>query len=275
MSLDAKKVEVPASTAWPLVLALGIALLCAGLVTTAAIGGLGAVLILAGCVGWFGEVLPHERHELASVETVAAPPVAAHVEVERVERVEWAMPELPRARLPLETYPFSAGIKGGLAGGVAMALLAASYGVFSGHGIWYPINLLAAGFFPDKATTSELPVFHGDMLMAAVAVHLICSVLVGLLFSATLPMLPRRPVLFGGLIAPVLWSGLLHSVLDAVNPVLNQRIDWTWFVISQMGFGLVAGIVVSKQRRIRTWQHLPLPIRAGIETPGAMEEREQ
>ena len=56
--------------------------------------------------------------------------------------------DLHRARLPLEIYPVSAGVKGGLAGGVAMAVLAMLYGIVSGHGIWYPINLLSVGFFP-------------------------------------------------------------------------------------------------------------------------------
>jgi hypothetical protein len=44
-------------------------------------------------------------------------------------------------------------------------------------------------------------------------------------------------------------------------------------VISQIGFGLVAGIVVSRQVRVRTWQYLPFAVRAGIETPGAMHEK--
>ena len=39
-------------------------------------------------------------------------------------------------------------MKGGLAGGVVMAVLAAMYGIVSRHGVWYPINLLAIGFFP-------------------------------------------------------------------------------------------------------------------------------
>ena len=86
-------------------------------------------------------------------------------------------------------------------------------------------------------------------------------------------MFPRRPILLGGVIAPVLWSGLIHSVLEFLNPVLNHRIDWPWFVVSQVGFGIVAGIVVSRQQRVRTWQHLPFAIRAGIEAPGAMDER--
>ncbi len=266
------KVELPAPTAWPIILALGIALLFAGLVTSPSVTILGAILSGAGCVGWFREVLPHEKHE--SIQ-VTEPVTRVATERTRVAQVAWLTPELQRARLPLEVYPFSAGIKGGLAGSVAMALLAMSYGVFSGHGVWYPINLLAAGLFPERATTDQMSAFHWDMFMVAVIVHLLCSTLVGLLFSATLPIFPRRPILLGGVIAPIFWSGLLHSILEAVDPVLNQRIDWVWFVFSQIGFGLVAGTVVSRQGRIRTWQYLPLGVRAGIETSGAQREDEK
>jgi hypothetical protein len=69
------------------------------------------------------------------------------------------------------------------------------------------------------------------------------------------------------------WSGLIHSILGIVNPVLNRRIDWFWFVLSQIGFGIVAGIVVSRQERVRTWQHLPFIMRAGIEAPGIVDEK--
>ena len=87
-----------------------------------------------------------------------------------------------------------------------------------------------------------------------------------------LPMLPRQPVLLGGIIAPILWAGLIHSILGIVNPVLNQRIDWLWFVFSQVGFGVVAGIVVSRQERIRTEQRLPLALRWGLEASGMKDE---
>jgi hypothetical protein len=33
--------------------------------------------------------------------------------------------------------------------------------------------------------------------------------------------------------------------------------------------------VVSKQERVLTWQHLPFAIRAGVETPGAMDEKHE
>jgi hypothetical protein len=171
----------------------------------------------------------------------------------------------------------TAGIKGGLAGAVVMALLAMAYGLVSGTSIWYPINLLAAGFFPVavKLPTSEIAAFHAGPLMIATAIHLITSLLVGVLYGATLPMMPRRPILLGGLLAPIAWSALLHGSLGIINPVMNQRIDWFWFVLSQVGFGIVAGLVVSRQERVRTWQRLPLVVRAGIEAPGLVRERER
>jgi hypothetical protein len=81
-------------------------------------------------------------------------------------------------------------------------------------------------------------------------------------------MLPRRPVLLGGFIAPLLWSGLIHGILGIVNPVLNQRIDWLWFVATQVGFGIVAGLVVSRQERMHTRQQLPIAFRVGLEASG-------
>jgi hypothetical protein len=263
-------VEVPASTPWPIVLAFGAALLFAGLVTSEAVSVLGGVIAIAGAVGWFRDVLPYERHE--SVQVVAQVPDVTTMRRE-VARMEVAG-ELRRAWLPVEIYPISAGIKGGLAGSVAMAILAMLYGVLSHTSIWYPINLLAAGFFPAAATstTAEISAFHLRVFLIAVPIHLITSLLVGLLYGAMLPMLPRRPILLGGFIAPLLWSGLIHSILGIVNPVLNQRIDWLWFVFSQVGFGIVAGIVVSRQVRIRTRQQMPFAFRVGLEASGMMDD---
>jgi len=264
-------VPLPAPTAWPIVLAFGITLLFAGLLTNVSVTILGAVLALAGTVGWFRDVLPHEAHETVLVSDKIEPVVTTRPEV---ARVGWTTNELNRSWLPLEIYPVSAGIKGGLAGSVAMAILAIIYGVASKHGIWYPINLLAAGFFPSRVTTAGIAAFHWDAFLVAAAVHLVTSLIVGLLYGAMLPMFPRRPILLGGFVAPLLWSGLLHSILDIVNPVLNQHIDWFWFVLSQLGFGIVAGMVVSRQERIQTWQHLPFALRAGMETTGAVDKKD-
>jgi hypothetical protein len=62
-----REIEVPASTAWPLVLAVGFTLICAGLLTSVSVSGLGAVLAVAGCAGWFREVLPSAHEVVVSV----------------------------------------------------------------------------------------------------------------------------------------------------------------------------------------------------------------
>jgi hypothetical protein len=262
------EIEVPASTAWPLVLAFGFTLMFAGLLTSASVSALGVVLALAGCVGWFREVFPHE-HE----ETVPVALERHGVETKRriVERVPLA-PHLVRAWLPLKTYPISAGIKGGLAGGVAMAVLACVYGLVKTGSIWYPVNLLAATVFAEslKLGPAQLNSFHADSFAIAVLLHGIGSVFVGLLYGAMLPMFARRPIVLGGLIAPVLWSGLLYSIMELLNPLLASRINWLWFVASQIAFGVVAGIVVVRQERVSTRENLPFVVRAGIEAPGIM-----
>jgi hypothetical protein len=60
-------IQLPSPTVWPMVLALGISLLSAGMVTNAAIGLLGVLLAAAGSVGWFFQVLPNEAHEPVEV----------------------------------------------------------------------------------------------------------------------------------------------------------------------------------------------------------------
>jgi hypothetical protein len=270
---DEALVELPAPTVWPFVLAFGISLLVTGLVTNESVSVLGAILSITGAVGWFRNVLPHEAHE--SVAVLHEQPVIATTRREVAHVAAGDKPQ--RAWLPLETYPVSAGVKGGLIGSAVMAGLAMLYGLVSHHGIWYPINLLVAGFFPGavNATAAQASEFHLSALLIAIPIHLITSVLVGLLYGAMLPMFPRRPVLLGGVIAPAMWSGVLYTMLDMINPVMNQRIDWLWFVLSQVGFGVVAGVVVSRQQRIRTYQGLPFAVRAGLEAPGVMKERDE
>jgi hypothetical protein len=266
------EIQVPASTAWPLVLAFGFTLMFAGLLTSASVSVLGVVLAVAGCVGWFLEVFPRE-HE----ETVPVVFEEHRITTERrlVERVPVA-PDLVRAWLPVETYPVSAGIKGGLAGGVAMALLACAYGLLKAGSIWYPINLLAATVYAEslKLGPAQLNSFHADSFAIALVLHGIGSIFVGLLYGAMLPMFARRPIVLGGLMAPVLWSGVLYSTMQLLNPLLASRINWIWFMASQMAFGVVAGVVVVRQQRVSTRENLPFIVRAGIEAPGIIPQRQ-
>src|SRR5258705_9505281 len=96
-----------------------------------------------------------------------------------------------------------------------------------------------------------------------------------MLYAISLPMFPRGAPWRGGLVTPVLWSGLVASTLGFINPTLNARIDWTWFVGSQIAFGLAAAWVVARTTKIATMQNLPLVERAGIEGQTEPEENSQ
>jgi hypothetical protein len=263
-------IKLPAPTPWPFVLAFGVTLLAAGFVTNAAVGILGAILAVSGTVGWFRDIFPYEQEETVEVKVDVTVVSTSRLQVERLP----VAPNLPRALLPLKTYPVSAGIKGGLAGSVAMAMLACLYGLLKQGSIWYPINLLAATVYGQSLQfrTASLNTFRLDSFLLAVLIHLLTSLLVGLLYGAMLPMFPRRPIFLGGVVAPVLWTGLLHSFLDLVNPLMNKLIDWRWFIASQFAFGIVAGLVVSRQEQIPTRQLMPFLMRAGVESPGFSEE---
>src|SRR5271154_603703 len=266
------EIEVPAPTAWPFILALGAALLFAGLVTSMSVSCLGALLAMAGCVGWFREVFPREHEEV-----VSALPEDVRLTTDRrvVERIP-VLPDQLRAWLPVHTYPVSAGVKGGIAGSGAMAVLACAYGVLKVGSIWYPINLLAAVIYRESLGLgpAQLYSFHADAFAIAFVLHGVVSILMGLLYGAMLPMFPRRPIVLGGLIAPVLWSGLLYTILGLLNPLLASHIDWYWFVASQVAFGVVAGLVVVRQPSFPTRENLSFAIRAGIEAPGITPPRE-
>ena len=266
-----REIEVPASTAWPLVLAFGFTLLFAGLVTSVSVSILGAVLSVAGCVGWFREVFPYQREEAVPVAREDLQVTTARRVVERVP----VAAEQLRAWLPVHTYPISAGVKGGLAGSVAMAVLACGYGLLKAGSIWYPINLLAAAVYAEslRLGPAQLNAFHADAFAIALVLHGLVSTLVGVLYGAMLPMFAHRPIVLGGLIAPVLWSGMLYSSLGLLNPLLESHIDWVWFIASQMAFGIVAGIVVVRQSRMPTRENLSFALRAGIEAPGIIPPR--
>jgi hypothetical protein len=90
-----------------------------------------------------------------------------------------------------------------------------------------------------------------------------------------LPVMPRHPILFGGFVAPVLWCGIIYGGLAFINPFMNQRIDWHWFVASQIAFGIAAGLVVAVQERILTPENVPLIGRIGVEASGLARQRRE
>jgi hypothetical protein len=263
LNADTHVIELPSPTPWPMVLALGIALILSGMVTSGFISLLGLFLAIAGSLGWFRQVFPHEVHDSIAVLTEEVQIVTTRTMASRLP-----VDEMHRKILPIESFQITSGLKGGIAGGIAMTIPAGLFSLIRFHSIWYATNLLAAGGFLDWAGASNafLSEFHLRGLLAAIVIHGVTSILVGLLYGAVLPMFPKYPILTAGLLVPMFFSAILYSAIGVVSPILNQRIDWFWFVVSQIAFGLVCGYVVNLQAKVRTKQfrQLPFAVRAGL-----------
>lgn len=241
-----KEVELPAPTVMPMVLALGLALLAFGMVSTISMSVAGLLFIVVGGLGWICEFAPGQGTVMEPVYPPELRPAAVQP---RVSRIETLPPGTfgHRMQFPEKVHPYSAGVKGGAVGGVAMAVLALLYGVLSGRGIWFPVNLLAAMALPEFAqahTVAELSQYSTNGLVVGLVIHISSSLLLGLLYGLLLPMMPSRPLLWGGGVAPFLWTGAIHSFMGVLNPKMNDLVEWHWFILSQFAFGIAAGLVV-------------------------------
>jgi hypothetical protein len=268
-------IEMPAPTFWPMVFAFGVTLLFAGMVTQYVVSLVGLVIAVRAAVGWWRDVIPVEEREEVPIDP-AHRPAPIMVESRSVVRLK-AGEGKHRVRIPETIHPYSAGFWGGLAGGAVMAGLACLYGLIAQHSIWYPINLLAGAVIPDlgNATTEQLRAFNGLAFFAALVGHGVISILVGIVYAVMLPMFPRYAVFWAGILVPLFWTGLVATALNILNPVMVGRISWPWFVVCQLGFGLVGGYVIARSTQIHTMQSWDLAERAFLETPGVMPPREK
>jgi len=153
---DQNSLEMPRPTAGPLVLCLGLTLLAAGVTLGLAFLVVGALVLVTGMGMWLAQLLPDRGHLREARAEPRAPcthgrrPTPVTIRREGVEQLRPGMPGY-RARLPEVIHPVSAGIKGGIIGGLVMPLPAFLYGLVSHHGIWYPVNLLAGMGLPASA----------------------------------------------------------------------------------------------------------------------------
>src|SRR6185369_540872 len=102
----------------------------------------GAVMSITALGIWVGELLPGRGHCHEPLVEPARRPAPVIPELHKVEQLREGMPGY-RTRLPETVHPLSAGIKGGMIGGLVMPVPAFLYGLLSGHGLAYPVNLLA------------------------------------------------------------------------------------------------------------------------------------
>lgn len=268
-------IELPAPTFWPIVMAFGLTLMAAGMITDWVVGAVGLIIAFRGALGWWRNVIPHEHHESVMIDAKHRP-APIMVEMRSVVRMRVGEGH-HRARIPEEIHPYSAGILGGLAGGAVMAGLACLYGLVAEHSIWYPVNLLAGVVIPalGDESVAQLKHFNGLAFGAAVVGHSILSCLVGVVYAVILPMFPKYAPFWAGILMPLFWSGLVATTLNMLNPALNGRINWPWFVVCQLGFGLVGGYVIARSTSIQTMQTWSLAERAFVEAPGLHSREEE
>ena len=161
-----------------------------------------------------------------------------------------------------------------------MAMVATVFSLAKFHSLWYAVNLMAASSFLGWQNASDifLSQFHLEGLMAGLAIHALVSILVGLLYASLLPIFPRFIFVSGGLITPLMWTALAYGLMQSVTPVLGSRVNWPWFIASQIAFGLVASLAVSLRVKVRSaeFQSLPFAERAGLHVNEvqAMDQRE-
>ena len=239
-----------APAAAPLVLSFGLMLLAAGAVSSMAFMLVGCGLCLVGLGLWIQNLLPGRGHIHEPLIAHALRPAQSPVRQEPWNTFESGAPGY-RMRLPEQVHPISAGVKGGIVGGFVMPLPALAYGALSGHGIWYPVNLLVGMVLPgmDEMTTQQLEQFQlWASGRVAVVIHAVMAIVLGMIYGVLMPTLPDipKPLAWGALLAPMMWTGVSFLLMGAVNPVLRQRVEWPWFIASQFIFGVILALVVMR-----------------------------
>src|SRR5262249_22580673 len=124
------------------------------------------------------------------------------------------------------------------------------WGLFSGHGFWYPVNLLAGMVVPGigELQVTELEQFRPALCVVAIVIHATISVVFGLINGVLLPTLPAmpKPFAWGGLLMPLLWTAVSFALMTTVNPLLATSVSWPWFIASQFVFGIVAAATLTR-----------------------------
>ena len=245
-------VELPRPTVAPLVLSLGLVMLAAGLALGMVFMIVGGVILVFGLGMWISEMLPGRGHCHEPLVDPSLRPKLVTGELGGVQRMKEGLPG-SRMRMPEEVHPISAGIKGGIVAGLLAPIPAMIYCLIAKHSIWYPANLLAGMVLTDVGTGDDLEQFRFSYLILASVIHVVMSLVLGLIYGVLLPMLPEIPqaMAWGALLAPLVWTTATYIMMRIVNPGLREGVSWPWFLLSQFIYGVVMALVVTQATELR------------------------
>jgi hypothetical protein len=155
-------------------------------------------------------------------------------------------------RVPAEVYPYRSGFFGGLLAGIGMIPFAILYGLLSGNGIWYPVNLIAATVIRSwqQASPAEMARFSLEGLVIGLLIHVVMSTALGVAFAIMLPALPGTPRIWALVVGPILWGGAVFAGLPLINPVMAKLVDWPSFALANIAYSLILGFWVARTPKI-------------------------
>jgi hypothetical protein len=154
-----------------------------------------------------------------------------------------------KPRSPVSPLPNVIGLGGaiaGLAGGVAMAVVAALLSASMGQDIWHEPKRIAAMIYGPAALASTG--FDPGPVLLGTLIHLLVSALLGALFG----IVTRRglrltsdfgtPVMAGLVYGLLIWMAAYFVVLPLLNPALLD-VYQPAFIIKHVAYGVVLGLV--------------------------------
>ena len=157
-----------------------------------------------------------------------------------------------RISVPVEVYPYRAGLIGGIIAGIVMALAMAGWGALTGMGVWFPVNLIAATVLRhlQNEPLEMLSQFYMAGAVVGTLIHLGISILLGFIFATLLPTLPGSTILWSLIVSPILWFIAQYLALPLVNPRMGALIDHPSFAIAHVIYSLVLGWWISRTAKI-------------------------
>jgi uncharacterized membrane protein YhhN len=156
-----------------------------------------------------------------------------------------------------------AGTLAGAAGGVLMAAAAMIHAAVTGAGVLFPVRLIGASFGGPLALVDG-----ADALVFGLALHLLTSMLFGMLFAVIVDRAttPGVAVLAGVAFGIGVLALMTFVVVPMVNPTMQARIPLMpgmWFTMHAL-YGLGLALAPSLRRQIRKDEDLrgatPVPI---------------